>query len=79
MVFISAMKSNANGNANFLVIAKKEEEKRYNLFTYNLYHRDKEIHKAFNEYFDREYNEKMYGQSFIEKTVLEDENGEFMI
>lgn len=60
MVFISAMKCNANANANFVDIAKKEEEKRYNLLTYNLPYTDEKIHKAFDEYLERKYNEKMY-------------------
>ena len=83
MVFISAMKSNANANANddFVDIAKKEEEKRYNLLTYNLLYTDEKIHKAFDKYFERRYNEKMYGHPFIGKEVLkiETESIYFMI
>lgn len=78
MVFISAMKCNANANANFVDIAKKEEEKRYNLLTYNLPYTDEKIHKAFDEYLERKYNEKMYGHPFIEKEVLEGRNGEYL-
>ena len=39
-------------------IAKKEEEKRYNLLTYNLPYTDEKIHEAFDEYFERRYGEK---------------------
>lgn len=58
MVFISAMKSNANVNANddFVDIAKQEEEKRHNLLTYTLPYTDEKIHNAFDEYFERKFN-----------------------
>ena len=77
MVNISEMKSNtnatANANDNFVDIAKKEEERRCNF--YNLHHTDKEIRKAFDDYFERAYNGKMYGHPFIEEEVVVDSNG----
>ena len=60
-------------------IAKKEEEKRYNLLTYNLLYTDEKIHTAFDKYFERRYNEKMYGHPFIEKEVLKGRNGEYLL
>lgn len=60
-------------------IAKKEEEKRYNLLTYNLPYTDEKIHEAFDEYFERRYGEKMYGLPFIEKEVLKGRNGQYLL
>ena len=57
----------------------KDEEKRYNLLPYNLPYTDKSINKAFNEYFERRFNEKMYGYPFIEKEVLKNKNGEYSL
>ena len=57
----------------------KDEEKRYNLLPYNLPYTDKSINKAFNEYFERKFNEKMYGYPFIEKEVLKNKNGEYSL
>ena len=57
-------------------IAKKEEEKRYNLLTYNLPYTDEKIHEAFDEYFERRYGEKIYRHPFIEK---EGRNGEYLL
>ena len=57
----------------------KDEEKRYNLLTYNLPYTDRCINKAFDEYFERKCNEKMYGYPFIEKEVLKNKNGEYLL
>ena len=57
----------------------KDEEKRYNLLTYNLPYTDKSINKAFDEYFERKLNEKMYGYPFIEIEVLKNNNGEYLL
>lgn len=57
----------------------KDEEKRYNLLTYNLPYTDKSINKAFDEYFERKPNEKMYGYPFIEIEVLKNNNGEYLL
>lgn len=81
MVVILSTKRKANANAYsvFVDIAKKEDEKRYNFVTYNLPFTHKEIHKAFNEFFDRKYNEKRYGYAFIEKEAFKDENGKYLV
>ena len=47
--------------------------------TDNLPYTDKSINKAFDEYFERKLNEKMYGYPFIEKEVLKNKNGAYLL
>ena len=37
------------------------------------------LHKSFDNYFEREYNLRKYGYDFIEKDVLSDQNGEYLL
>ena len=53
----------------------KKNDIIYYLITYT----DKSISKAFDEYFDRKFNEKMYGYPFIEKEVLKNKNGTYLL
>ena len=52
---------------------------KYNNKVITLPHSSKKLHKSFNEYFEREYNLRKYGYDFIEKEVLSDENGEYLL
>ena len=51
----------------------------YNGKVISLPYTDKQIPKALNKYFEREYNQKVYGYDFIEKEVLQDEKGEYLL
>ena len=39
----------------------------------------KKIHKALNKYIERKYNKYRYGYAFIEKEVLRDHEGEYLL
>ena len=82
MLFSSCIKSNdneINDMYNSNLENRKEEEKGNNLLSYKLPNTDKQIHKAFNEYFERKYNKKIYERPFIEEEVLKDKNGEYLL
>lgn len=51
----------------------------YNGKVITLPYSSEKLHKAFNEYFEREYSKKLYGYNFIEKEVLTDQNGEYLV
>lgn len=42
-------------------------------------HSSEKLHESFDNYFEREYNLKKYGYAFIEKEVLSDQNGEYLL
>ena len=51
----------------------------YNGKVITLPYSSKKIHKSFDLYFERKYNEKLYGYAFREKEVLKDEKGEYLL
>ena len=52
---------------------------KYNNKEITLPHSSEKLHKSFDNYFEREYNLKKYGYAFIEKEVLSDQNGEYLL
>ena len=52
---------------------------RYNNKVITLPHSSEKLHKSFDNYFEREYNLRKYGYDFIEKEVLSDQNGEYLL
>ena len=52
---------------------------KYNNKVITLHHSSEKLHKSFDNFFEREYNKKLYGYDFIEKEVLSDQNGEYLL
>ena len=52
---------------------------KYNNKIITLPHSSEKLHKSFDNYFEREYNQRKYGYDFIEKEVLSDQNGEYLL
>lgn len=51
----------------------------YNGKVISLPHSSEKLHKSFDNYFEREYILRKYGYNFIEKEVLSDRNGEYLL
>ena len=52
---------------------------KYNNKIITLPHSSEKLRKSFDNYFEREYNLRKYGYDFIEKEVLSDQNGEYLL
>ena len=51
----------------------------YNGKVISLPYSSKKLHESFDQYMEREYNLRKYGYDFIEKEVLTDQNGEYLL
>lgn len=58
---------------------KLQKQKLDNKLQFNLPYIDRKIHKVLNKYFEKKYDKYRYGYPFIEKEVLRDQDGEYLL